>query len=74
MWGPCMAMSVGIVEKTVPQVALKWLLHQQTVSSVIIGAKKMEQLIDNVLAGDDSWQLSADQASQISNTQRIQII
>lgn len=38
--------------------ALKWLLHQDAVSSVIIGAKKMQQLTDNIVAGDDSWQLT----------------
>lgn len=33
---------------TVPQVALAWLLHQPQVTSVIIGAKKPEQLADNI--------------------------
>ena len=51
------------IGKSVPQVALKWLLHQETVSSVIIGAKKIEQLVDNMGAGDDGWKLTADQVS-----------
>jgi aryl-alcohol dehydrogenase-like predicted oxidoreductase len=34
----------------VARVALAWLLHQKAVTSVIIGAKKMDQLEDN-LAG-----------------------
>lgn len=35
---------------TVAQVALAWLLHQQAVTSVIIGAKRAEQLADNITA------------------------
>ena len=37
---------------TVAQVALAWLLHRRVVSSVIIGAKRMEQLEDNLRATD----------------------
>ncbi|MBO2012837.1 aldo/keto reductase [Hymenobacter negativus] len=37
---------------TVATLALAWLLHQQVVSTVIIGAKKMEQLEDNLKAVD----------------------
>jgi aryl-alcohol dehydrogenase-like predicted oxidoreductase len=33
---------------TVPQIALAWLLHQAGVTSVIVGAKKPEQLADNI--------------------------
>ncbi len=33
---------------TVPQIALAWLLHQPSVTSVIIGAKKTGQLKDNL--------------------------
>jgi aryl-alcohol dehydrogenase-like predicted oxidoreductase len=33
---------------TVPQVALAWLLHQKVVTSVIIGAKRVDQLTDNI--------------------------
>ena len=35
---------------SVAQIALAWLLHQKVVSSVIIGAKKPEQLEDNLKA------------------------
>lgn len=34
--------------KTVPQVALNWLLQQSTVSSVIVGARNEEQLRQNL--------------------------
>ena len=38
--------------RTVASLALAWLLHQKVVSTVIIGAKKMEQLDDNLTAVD----------------------
>jgi len=37
---------------TVASLALAWLLHQPVVSTVIIGAKKMDQLEDNLTAVD----------------------
>ena len=37
---------------TVAQLSLAWLLHQQAVSTVIVGAKKIEQLEDNLKAVD----------------------
>ena len=33
---------------TVAQIALAWLLHQPVVTTVIVGAKKQEQLLDNL--------------------------
>ncbi|MHB0775967.1 aldo/keto reductase [Halomonas sp. WWR20] len=33
---------------SVAQIALAWLLHQKTVTSVIVGAKRIEQLDDNI--------------------------
>jgi aryl-alcohol dehydrogenase-like predicted oxidoreductase len=35
---------------SVAQIALAWLLHQQAVTSVIVGAKRAEQLEDNIKA------------------------
>ena len=35
---------------TVAQIALAWLLHQPVVTSIIVGAKKEEQLLDNIKA------------------------
>ena len=35
---------------SVAQIALAWLLHQKAVTSVIIGAKRVEQLDDNIAA------------------------
>jgi aryl-alcohol dehydrogenase-like predicted oxidoreductase len=47
----------GIAEETgksVPQIALNWLLHRPTVDSVIIGARNEEQLRQNLVAADFS--------------------
>ncbi len=33
---------------TVPQVALAWLLHQKVVTSILVGAKRVDQLTDNI--------------------------
>jgi aryl-alcohol dehydrogenase-like predicted oxidoreductase len=51
------------------QVALAWLLHQDVVTSVIVGAKRVEQLQDNIRASDvrlDASDLAAlDTASRL---------
>ncbi|HWM42052.1 MAG TPA: aldo/keto reductase [Burkholderiales bacterium] len=49
--------------KTVPQVALNWLLQRPTVSSVIIGARNEEQLRQNL--GAVGWKLTADQVKKL---------
>jgi aryl-alcohol dehydrogenase-like predicted oxidoreductase len=49
--------------KTVPQVALNWLLQRPTISSVIIGARNEEQLRQNL--GAEGWNLTADQIAQL---------
>jgi aryl-alcohol dehydrogenase-like predicted oxidoreductase len=48
---------------TVAQVALAWLLHKPGVTSVIIGAKSTDQLLDNLKAADLA--LTADQMTQL---------
>ncbi|HLZ20066.1 MAG TPA: aldo/keto reductase, partial [Smithellaceae bacterium] len=50
---------------SVSQVALAWLLHQPAVTSVIIGAKKMDQLEDNLLAV--KLALSADELNELNS-------
>ena len=47
-----------ISERSVPQVALRWLLQKNVVSSVIIGATSVKQVEDNMAAGS-GWKLSA---------------
>jgi aryl-alcohol dehydrogenase-like predicted oxidoreductase len=49
--------------KTVPQVALNWLLQRPTVSSVIIGARNEEQLRQNL--GAIGWSLTPDQVATL---------
>ncbi|WP_263358917.1 aldo/keto reductase [Acidicapsa ligni] len=49
--------------KSVPQVALNWLLQRPTVSSVIIGARNEEQLRQNIAAA--GWNLTAEQVAQL---------
>ncbi|MEO3799016.1 aldo/keto reductase [Nonomuraea sp. B1E8] len=49
--------------KSVPQVALNWLLQRPTVSSVIIGARNEEQLRQNL--GAVGWDLSAGQVARL---------
>lgn len=51
------------------RVALAWLLHQDGVTSVIIGARRMDQLEDNLRAVD--LQLSADELAQIDEVSRL---
>ncbi|MGV3572571.1 MAG: aldo/keto reductase [Ramlibacter sp.] len=48
---------------SVAQVALAWLLHQPQVTSVIVGAKRPEQLADNIQA--TQVRLSADELARI---------
>lgn len=49
--------------RTVPQVAIAWLLSRPTVSSVIIGARDEAQLRDNL--GAVGWSPSADQLKRL---------
>jgi aryl-alcohol dehydrogenase-like predicted oxidoreductase len=49
--------------KTVPQIALNWLLQRPTVASVIIGARNEDQLRDNL--GAAGWNLTADQIAKL---------
>ncbi|MFF0381491.1 aldo/keto reductase [Streptomyces sp. NPDC004286] len=49
--------------RSVPQIALNWLLRRPTVSSVIIGARNEEQLRQNL--GALGWHLDADQMSRL---------
>jgi len=54
----------GETDKTVPQIAINWLLQRPTVSSVIIGARNQQQLIDNL--GAVGWSLSDDQIARLN--------
>lgn len=49
--------------KSVPQIAINWLLQRPTVSSVIVGARNEEQLRQNL--GAVGWTLTADQMKRL---------
>ncbi len=49
--------------KTVPQIALNWLLQRPTVANVIIGARNEEQLRQNL--GAVGWNLTAEQVARL---------
>ncbi|WP_353144877.1 aldo/keto reductase [Paracoccus sp. (in: a-proteobacteria)] len=51
--------------RTVPQIAINWLLQRPTVSSVIIGARNEEQLRQNLGAVD--WKLTAEQMAALDD-------
>jgi len=51
--------------KTVPQIALNWLLTRPTVANVIIGARSEEQLVENI--GAVGWTLSAEQLAALDS-------
>ncbi|RDK03375.1 aldo/keto reductase [Paraburkholderia lacunae] len=62
----CIDVMRGIAETkhvSVAQIALAWLLHQRAVTTVIVGAKKIEQLDDNIAATQVS--LTADDLAKL---------
>jgi aryl-alcohol dehydrogenase-like predicted oxidoreductase len=58
--------------KSIPQIALNWLLHRPTVSSIILGVRTEKQLADNL--GALGWALTPSQVArldQVSSTRKI---
>ncbi|MBF6227621.1 aldo/keto reductase [Nocardia abscessus] len=55
--------------KTVPQIALNWLLRRPTVATVIVGARNEEQLRQNL--GAIGWELDADQIARLDKASAI---
>jgi aryl-alcohol dehydrogenase-like predicted oxidoreductase len=51
------------VDKTIPQVALNWLLQRPTIANLIIGARNEEQLRQNI--GAVGWSLTKEQVSRL---------
>ena len=49
--------------KSIPQIAINWLLQRPTVSTVLIGARNEEQLRQNL--GAVGWNLSAEQVAKL---------
>jgi aryl-alcohol dehydrogenase-like predicted oxidoreductase len=56
-------------EKSVPQVALNWLLQRPTVSSLIIGARNETQLRDNL--GAVGWNLTKEQVAKLDSASAV---
>ena len=54
---------------SVAQIALAWLLHQRVVTSVIVGAKKVEQLDDNIAA--TQVELTAQELAQLDDLSKL---
>ena len=55
--------------KTVPQIALNWLLQRPTVATLIIGARNEEQLRGNLGAG--GWKLTAEQIATLDKASEV---
>jgi aryl-alcohol dehydrogenase-like predicted oxidoreductase len=52
--------------KSVPQIALNWLLQRPSVVNVVIGARNEKQLRDNL--GAVGWNLTADQMTRLNKS------
>jgi aryl-alcohol dehydrogenase-like predicted oxidoreductase len=55
--------------KTIPQIALNWLLQRPTVATVIIGARDEHQLTDNL--GAAGWNLTAEQMARLDEASAV---
>jgi aryl-alcohol dehydrogenase-like predicted oxidoreductase len=55
--------------RTVPQVAINWLLQRPTVSSVLIGARDERQLRENL--GAAGWSLSQEQVAKLDRASAV---
>jgi aryl-alcohol dehydrogenase-like predicted oxidoreductase len=55
--------------KTVPQVALNWLLQRPTISTVIMGARNEQQLRQNLDAA--GWNLTAEQVAKLDKASQV---
>jgi len=57
--------------KTVPQIALNWLMQKPTIASVIVGARNEEQLRQNL--GAIGWSLTPDQVAALDTASAVPI-
>ena len=55
--------------KTIPQVALNWLLQRPTVCNIVVGARNEEQLKQNL--GAVGWKLSPEQIKVLDDASRV---
>jgi aryl-alcohol dehydrogenase-like predicted oxidoreductase len=59
------------INRTVPQVALNWLLRKPTVASLIIGARNEQQLRDNLVAA--TFALTSGQVAKLDEASTAQV-
>ncbi len=59
----------GETGRTIPQIAINWLLQRPTVSTVIIGARNEKQLRDNL--GAVGWSLTAGQMAKLDEASHV---
>lgn len=57
--------------KSVPQISLNWLLQRPTISSVLIGARNEQQLLENI--GSIGWHLTPEQIKRLDIASQPQI-
>lgn len=57
------------VGKSVPQVALNWLIQKPTVASIIVGARNEAQLKDNL--GAVGWDLTVEQVATLDEASKV---
>jgi aryl-alcohol dehydrogenase-like predicted oxidoreductase len=55
--------------KSVPQIAINWVLRRPTVSSVILGARNEEQLRQNLAAA--GWKLTTEQVARLDSASEL---
>ncbi len=60
------------INKTIPQVAINWLLQRPTVCNIIIGARNPQQLLENL--GSVGWKLTDEQINRLDDVSRCQPI
>jgi aryl-alcohol dehydrogenase-like predicted oxidoreductase len=58
--------------KTIPQIALNWLLQRPTVSTVVVGARNEEQLKQNL--GAVGWNLTKEQVAKLDAASEVPLI
>jgi aryl-alcohol dehydrogenase-like predicted oxidoreductase len=56
--------------KSYPQIALNWLLRQEGVAAPILGARRVEQIEDNL--GAAGWELTPEQVAKLSEASAIE--
>jgi aryl-alcohol dehydrogenase-like predicted oxidoreductase len=59
----------GEIGKSIPQIALNWLLQRPTVSTILVGARNEEQLRQNL--GAIGWSLTPEQIERLSQASKV---